>query len=366
MAKASLATITALALLVRPSFSDYTLKTDLSHSKFFENFELYSDEDPTKGFVQYQNLSSAISNEHIGYLDNNSIFLGTDYTTKNPNGRASVRAESKINFNHGLLVADIIHMPVNECGVWPAFWTLGEKKWPEGGEIDILEGVNDETRNAITLHTSAGCVVNNATMGGNAGDEPQEFTGWMKTDDCNVKAQGQENNEGCKIKAPVDDKAPSYGTPFNDIGGGVYAVEWTDSFIQAWFFPRDSPDFPSLPSVPLDETSSPPTLDTSKWPKPVARFSGSGCDFTSRFKDQRIIFNTAFCGDWAGEKSVWAQSCQKKTGVEKCEDYVRDNPEAFKEAFWEISGLWWFEEKKTEEKRGLGQIVHSRGRDYKW
>jgi hypothetical protein len=98
----------------------------------------------------------------------------------------------------------------------------------------------------------------------------------------------------------------------------------------------------------------------------VARFAGSECDFGSRFKDQRIIFNIAFCGEWAGEKSVWGQSCRKKTGVEKCADYVRDNPEVFEEAFWEIAGLWWFEEKETEEKRGTDQLVHARGREYQW
>lgn len=352
MAKLIFTAVTALAVLVQPSISAYTLKTDLSHTNFFKNFKLYSKEDPTKGFVQYQDMSSAIANQHIGYVDDTSIFLGTDYTTKDPNGRASVRAESNITFNYGLLIADIKHMPSSECGVWPAFWTVGKNKWPGAGEIDILEGVNDQTRNHVTLHTSQGCVIDNTTT---------DFTGWMKTADCDVKAQGQDNNEGCKIKTPAD--LPSYGTPFNDNGGGVYAMEWTDSFIQAWFFPRDSPDFPTLPSVPLDDSLPATTLDTTKWPKPIARFSGAGCDFSSRFREQRIIFNTAFCGDWAGEKHVWGSSCQKKTGVEKCEDYVRDHPEAFEQAYWEIGGLWLFEQGDPAQKR---DVVHARGRQYRW
>jgi hypothetical protein len=39
-----------------------------------------------------------------------------------------------------------------------AFWTNGPN-WPNGGEIDILEGVNDYTNNQATVHTSAGCTL---------------------------------------------------------------------------------------------------------------------------------------------------------------------------------------------------------------
>ena len=94
----------------------YQLTKDLSHENFFDNFELFSDADPTQGFVQYQNLTSAIENHYVGYLDD-SVFLGVDYKTKDPAGRASVRAESKITFNKGLLIADIKHMPADRKSV---------------------------------------------------------------------------------------------------------------------------------------------------------------------------------------------------------------------------------------------------------
>lgn len=72
--------------------------------------------------------------------------------------RNSIRIESKaaVPLRLGsLIVADIIRMPYG-CGTWPAFWTYGtQSTWPAGGEIDILEGVNLQTHNQYTLHTSS-------------------------------------------------------------------------------------------------------------------------------------------------------------------------------------------------------------------
>jgi beta-glucanase (GH16 family) len=52
---------------------------------------------------------------------------------------------------------DIRHMPQG-CATWPAAWTVIEDGWPAGGEIDIIEGVNDESPNHSTLHTSPGSI----------------------------------------------------------------------------------------------------------------------------------------------------------------------------------------------------------------
>lgn len=62
-------------------------------------------------------------------------------------GRKSVRIHSKYVFNGGLIILDAVHMPVG-CGTWPAFWANGPN-WPNGGEIDILEGVNGFTQNQV-------------------------------------------------------------------------------------------------------------------------------------------------------------------------------------------------------------------------
>lgn len=38
------------------------------------------------------------------------------------------------------------------CSVWPAWWSQAQD-WPQGGEIDTFEGVNQVTMNQMALHT---------------------------------------------------------------------------------------------------------------------------------------------------------------------------------------------------------------------
>ncbi|OAG02636.1 uncharacterized protein CC84DRAFT_1097515, partial [Paraphaeosphaeria sporulosa] len=334
------ATLTTLA----SAQGSYVLKDDLSYNNFFQNFDFYSGEDPTNGFVQYQSKEAATQQNLVGYFeDTQSIFLGVDYKTKDPKGRASVRVESTKTWNQGLLIADIKHMPDSTCGTWPAYWLLGQQTvgkddWPLGGEIDLLEGVNLDSAAAVTLHTSAGCAVDNATSSIQSRAE-SAFMGSMSTSDCDVAAEGQAKNVGCSIKAPnltASNGMATYGTDFNAAGGGVYAMEWTSTSISVWFLPRNSTAFAASTS------NGAQALDPSTFGTPLAKFQGQGCDFEERFKNMRIIFDTTFCGDWAGK--TWEEStCAAKTGAATCQEYVQNNPEAFTNAYWEIAGLKWFE-----------------------
>jgi hypothetical protein len=53
---------------------------------------------------------------------------------------ASVRIHSKKNYGNGLIVLDLAAMPSNKCSQWAAFWmNSGEKQWPYGGEVDVIE-----------------------------------------------------------------------------------------------------------------------------------------------------------------------------------------------------------------------------------
>jgi hypothetical protein len=94
-----------------------------------------------------------------------------------------------------------------------AFWSNGPN-WPNGGEIDIIEGVNDYTNNQATVHTSAGCNLASSSAGS------LSISGSViGGTDCSALDTG---NQGCGIRAST---ANSYGPGFNSNGGGVYASE---------------------------------------------------------------------------------------------------------------------------------------------
>jgi hypothetical protein len=140
---------------------------------------------------------------------------------------------------------------------------LGDN-WPSNGEIDIIEGVNQQSTNQAALHTSPGCAINDSG-----------FSGSVVTSNCDVKASGQAPNAGCAI---TSNSTQSYGDGFNTAGGGVYATEWTGEAIKVWFFPSAS--------IPSDISTGIP--DPSGWGSPMAAFAGR-CDIDSHFRELQIV-----------------------------------------------------------------------------
>jgi hypothetical protein len=283
----------------------YKLTDHYDTTNFFDGFDFFSGSDPTNGYVKYANMEVANTTSLAGYV-NGDVYMGTDSSTVGP--RASVRLESVKDWTKGLFIADIKHMPGNACGVWPAFWTYSATQtWPNGGEIDIIENISMASNNSVTLHTSTDCDMDSK------GSAP---AAQLQLPDCMGTA-----NTGCSIHSNVEN---SFGTNFNNIGGGVYAMEWTSEAISVWFFPRSS--------IPADIASGSP--DPSKWGPPQAKFTGNTCDIDKYFTSHKIIFNTTFCGDWAGKK--WKDDATCAAKADTCQAFVEKNPKAFTEAFWLI------------------------------
>ncbi|KAI1910593.1 hypothetical protein LOZ61_004341 [Ophidiomyces ophidiicola] len=303
--------LTVFAALAQLSAASYELVDSYTPSNFFDKFDFFSTRDPSNGYVSYQDRDTSFR-DNLVRQGQNSVRIGVDsWSIASGSGRRSVRLVSKAKYLHGLILADIKHMPTSTCGLWPAFWTVGDV-WPRDGELDIIEGVNQQSMNKMAMHTTEGCKINVA------GD----FTGIVETRDCNVYSPNQAFNQGCLVSST---QANSYGTNFNNINGGVYAIQWTSAHISIWFFPRGN--------IPSDMTSQNP--DPTKWGRPGARFSGE-CDMDRFMKQQRLIFNTNFCGDWAG--GVWNSDpvCSTRGS---CDSYVRNNPNDFSDAYWEVNGL---------------------------
>jgi len=134
--------------------------------------------------------------------------------------------------------------------------------------------------------------------------------------DCFISAPHQWPNQGCGIVGG------NYGAPFNAGGGGVYALEWTDDYIQAFYFPRNS--------IPVDIQNGKP--DPSTWGRPYAFFAlGANCPDV-HFDDMSIVINLTFCGDWAGD--LFGTQCPN---LGTCNSFVQNNPQKFKEAYWLIN-----------------------------
>lgn len=106
----TVSTLFAAAQLV--AGAAYTLTDNYNQANFFDSFEFFSEADPTKGFVQYQDRVNAASKGLAGFHQD-MIYVGSDHKTANPaNGRASTRLNSKKSYTQMLLVADVVHMPV--------------------------------------------------------------------------------------------------------------------------------------------------------------------------------------------------------------------------------------------------------------
>jgi hypothetical protein len=61
-----------------------------------------------------------------------------------------INSKGKFDFTYGRAEARI-RMP-DAVGVWPAFWLLGNGKWPDTGEIDIMEYVGEKDWIGVALH----------------------------------------------------------------------------------------------------------------------------------------------------------------------------------------------------------------------
>ena len=61
-----------------------------------------------------------------------------------------INSRDKAEFTYGRVEARI--KMTDDEGVWPAFWMLGNGRWPDTGEIDIMEYVGEADWTGVALH----------------------------------------------------------------------------------------------------------------------------------------------------------------------------------------------------------------------
>jgi len=306
---------TAAVASITPTIRWYSLSESFVGDQFLDGFEHDNFPDPTHGRVNYVDECTAIE-KNLTFTSNDTFVMRADYTTVlDPNGpgRDSVRISSYKAYGYSIMILDLRHMPTG-CGTWPAFWTnANNASWPEGGEIDILEGVNDEGPNGSVLHTSTQCTMVDTNM---------DDRGSIVSSNC-TSAEGA--GAGCMVHS---DRPNSYGPGLNAIGGGFFAMERTASYINVWFWGRNETDIPD----DIQNLDNRTTINAGAWGQPYANFVNNDCDIEKSFQDQNIIINLTLCGDWAGD--AYPSTCPQT-----CVDHVNSNPADFENAYWDIASL---------------------------
>ncbi|KAH8982710.1 glycoside hydrolase family 16 protein, partial [Lactarius akahatsu] len=286
---------------------------------FFEGWRWETTNDPTHGRVNFVDQAEALI-KNLTYADGGKFIMrADDWSIVDPlaRGRDSIRILSNNAYDEAIIVLDLQHMPAGS--------KLGP--WPHGGEIDIIEGVNDNTHNQATLHTAPNCRVPR---------ESRLQTGILKSVTGAlyppIAIPAVNFNAGCGVE--FSESRTSYGDQFNLAGGGYFVMYKGRDSVKVWFFPRGH----DVPEVIRDGAQRRklvyPDFD---WDVPAANFpfDSDQCDYEQHFDAHQIVFDLTFCGDWAG--SAWSNSGCGTAG--ECVDFVNNNPSEFAEAFWEINSL---------------------------
>jgi hypothetical protein len=107
-----------------------------------------------------------VNDEQQAYVDSPEVLSVTNGTLvirprfrqgfKTPEGRGfdfisgRIDTRSKVTFTYGTAAARM--KLAAGAGLWPAFWALGDGRWPDTGEIDIMENVGDPAWTSVALH----------------------------------------------------------------------------------------------------------------------------------------------------------------------------------------------------------------------
>ncbi|KAK7024389.1 hypothetical protein VNI00_016330 [Paramarasmius palmivorus] len=305
--------LAALSILAHGiSAQTWRLTQHFGGPQFFDGFQYVENAtDPANNFGNIRTIGeSSPFRSRMTYVDSNgrAIIKVDDETVGNPLdtefGRNSIYLKSREPMTFGsLIVVDLEHIPYG-CSVWPGLFTQGEN-WPEGGELDLIEGVNLQPRNQYALHTDPDHRCRHTATG-------EQQTGTTTFAECTADGI---DNRGCTVQ---EASPRSFGSSF---AGGAYALAWDEQGIRMWFFERGT--------LPTGIDNDP---DPSQWPTPSAFYPASGCDPRTAFGPQVLTIAINICGKWA--LPAFGETCGSVAS--QCVDMVRD-PANYRNAYWEIN-----------------------------
>jgi len=268
--------------------SSYKQVFSAEGSTFFDGFTFLR-EDTNHGSAEYLDASSAFSNGVIEAHGTHAIMRAGRASPQYQYKRQTVKIASNQAWKYFLMTMKYSHVPWG-CGVWPALFTLAPgAPWPDGGETDIIEFVNDGPSQS-SFHTASKCTLNSAAVN-KYGYQPDKN---KMNYDCYTNYP---KHLGCAPNKWVHSGASWANTP------GVVAMEWTEDFLKLFFIPEHE--------IPAGEPR-PETWD--RWLFSYYPFKESGCHDV--MQAQQIVMQIGFCGDWASK--VWDQSASCKHLTHNC------------------------------------------------
>jgi len=273
------------------SDAKYSLDWLSSGSSFFDDWE-YLEWDANHGAAQYLDREQANAEGVTAAHDTHAILrVGARGL---PGKRKTAKVRSKKSWKYFLTAIRFTHVPFG-CGLWPSFWTHASGiHWPEGGELDVLEYVND-IASQTSLHTGVG---NKCNLDG----------GQVNKAGCPVMPDLNGMNYDCTTDYPsklgcAPNTLPLQSPAEWNLHPVTFAIEWTEDFIKIFKIPDDQ-----LPEDLVEDDPKPDTWD--QWLisyYPLAATGGPDCpDPANVMAAQQLILNIGLCGDWAGK--IWSMS----------------------------------------------------------
>lgn len=295
----------------------YDLVTSYSGTSFFNGWDFYGHYDNlTNGDTNFVNQSASAPLAYVNDAGNAIIKVSTEEVLY-PNKRDSVRIQTSEAYDIGSVwIYDLLHVP-SGCSVWGAAWSQAAV-WPQGGEIDTWEAVNQMEYNQMALHTTSGCEAQNSSSS-------VEYSAQLQYANCDKDAN---SNSGCNA---LDTQKTSAGQALASAGGGVWATEYASTGIKIWHFERSG--------VPNDISSNASSIDPTAWGTPTFFVPDSSCNIEQHFAAQHLVIDITLCGDWAGNNATLeATGCALTTQPLCYTQYVLDASN-YENAYFEIPSV---------------------------
>jgi len=281
---------------------DYALEWQARGRSFFKGWDFLpdgneGDDGGPSHFVK--SLIEARRHKVVELSKRKSILRAGSPSLEKRGKRMTARMRTKKSFKHFVVAMKYSHVPWG-CGIWPAFYTKGVGEGVSGGEMHIMEHVND-AKSFTRFRTSANCTL-----------KTREVNRFKEMTDLNFRSESQsqydcsvEECENCTTSTRSLGCAPNVLPLRTSLqwaeNPGVIAMQRTKDYAKIFFIPHDE--------IPHDLQRNAPKPETwEEWMIAYYPFAYSDdCpDADGIMSAQQIYLSIQFCGSWASK--VWGDS----------------------------------------------------------